>query len=431
MKGMKPIFIIISLLMSSNLSAVDTLRLTNCKLLAREHYPLAKQKGLFGESLALTLQSLSTASYFPKFNIAGEASYQSEVTGFPIALPVGLGLEPLAKDQYRAVLNIQQTVFDGNRSQAGKAVERLNIQEQEQMNEADMLNVEQQVQQIYFNGLLQQKAKENLLLTKQVLEERIRHAQSALRNGLVLQRDLNLLVVQLRTIEKQIAEATLNQQSCVKMLALITDSDFNENSAFALPATPLIPDKELENQRPEMQAFDTRINRFAANKSMLNTQLTPTVQLYGTLGYGRPGLNMLSNNFDPFYIVGIRLNWTPWDGNLIHQQKKNLDIQSKILANQKAAFDTNIRTQAQQKRYDIQKQETLLKQDEEIAKLRQTITKESAAQLDNGAITTSDYIADLNAETQARIGVEITKIQLIKAQLDYLLILGNNQIYQP
>jgi len=427
MKSMIPMLIIISLLMCNNLSAVDTLRLTDCKMLAREHYPLAKQKGLYGESLALTLKSLSTASYFPKFNIAGEASYQSEVTRFPGELPVGLGIEPLSKDQYRAVLNIQQTVFDGNRSQAGKAVERFNMQEQEQLNAAEMLNVEQQVQQIYFSGLLQQKAGENLLLTKQVLEERIRHARSALRNGIILQRDLNLLEVQLRTVEKQMAEATLNQQSCVKMLALITNSDFNENSAFALPTAMLIPDKELENRRPEMQAFDTRIHRFEANKSVLNTQLTPTVQLYGTLGYGRPGLNMLSNNFDPFYIVGIRLSWTPWDGNLVQQQKKNLDIQSKIMANQKAAFDTNIRTQAEQKRYDIRKQEALLKQDEEIASLRQTITKESAAQLDNGAITTSDYIADLNAETQARIGVELTKIQLIKAQLDYLLLLGNNE----
>ena len=415
--------ILISLIAASKLSAADTLELTNCKALARENYSLAKQKGLYGESLALTLKSLTTASYFPKFNIAGEASYQSEVTHFPGALPVSIDLP--AKDQYRATLNIQQTLFDGNRSAANKAVERLNAKEQEQMNDAEMLNVEQQVQQIYFNGLLQQKAKENLLLTQQVLKERIRLAQSALRNGVILQRDLNLLEVQLRTTEKQIAEAVFNQQSCVKILALITGIDFDENSAFTLPAVVFIPDKDPDNRRPEMLAFDTRINRFEASKSVLNSQLIPTVQAYGTLGYGRPGLNMLSNNFDPFYIVGIRLNWTPWDGNLIQQQKKNLDIQRKVVANQKAAFDTNVRTQAQQKRSDIQKQEALLKQDVEIAQLRWAITKESASQLDNGAITTGDYIADLNAETQARIAVEISKIQLIKAQMDYLLILGN------
>ena len=420
----KPILILVSLLTTVGLPAADTLQLSACKTLAREYYPLAKQKGLYGESLALTLKSLSTASYFPKFTIAGDAFYQSEVTHLPLALPINLGIEPLSKDQYRATLNIQQTIFDGNRSHAGKAVERLNVQELEQMNEADMLNVEQQVQQLYFNGLLQQKAKENLLLTKGVLEERIRQAQSALRNGIILQRDLNLLEVQLRTVEKQIAEAILNQESCVKILALITGADLNENSAFVMPAVAPVSDKEPDNRRPEMQAFDTRISRFEANKNVLNTQLTPTVLLYGTLGYGRPGLNMLSNSFDPFYIIGIRLNWTPWDGNLIQKQKKNLAIQAKITANQKAAFDTNVRTLAQQKRSDMQKQEELLKQDAEIAELHRKITKESASQLDNGVITTADYIADLNAETQARIAVEMTKIQLVKAQLDYLIILN-------
>jgi outer membrane protein TolC len=424
MKIIKTFVIFVSLSAANSPLAADTLELAVCKALAREYYPLARQRGLYEESLTLALKSLTTASYFPKFNMIGEASYQSDVTKFSGTLPANLHTESPAQDQYRATLNIQQTLFDGNRSAANKMLERFNTQEQEFMNEADMLNVEQQVQQIYFNGLLQQKVKENFLLTQQVLEERTRQAQAALQNGIFLQRDLHLLEVQLRTIEKQIAEAVFNQQSCVKMLALITGADFNENSIFTLPAFAPVPDSELTNLRPEMQAFDTRIHRFQANKTVLNTQLTPSIQLYGTLGYGRPGLNMLSNSFDPFYVIGIRLNWTPWDGNLIQKQKKNFDIQSKIMANQKAAFDLNVRSQAQQKRYDIQKQETLLKQDEEIAALRQTITKESAAQLDNGTITTTDYIADLNAETQSRISVEISKIQLIKAQLDYLIIIG-------
>ncbi len=424
MKIPKFLLVIISFLTTYGLQAADTLDLEKCKSLARENYPLALQKGLYNESLELKLKSLATASYFPKFSITGEASYQSDVTWFPGTLPVSLGVEKPAKDQYRATLNVQQTIFDGNRSHANKEVERLTTQEQQQMNEADMLNVEQQVQQIYFNGLLQQKAKENLLLTKEVLVERMKRTHSALRNGTVLQRDLNLLEVQLRTTEKQITEATINQESCVKMLAQLTGVDFNESSAFSMPFIAAIPAGELENIRPEMQAFDSRIHRFEANKSVLNTQLIPTVQAYGTVGYGRPGMNMLSNNFDPFYIVGFRLNWTPWDGNLVHRQKKNLDIQAKITANQKAAFNTNVRTQAQQKREEVLKQKEMLKQDRKIVELRQTITLQSASQLDNGIITTSDYIADLNAEIQARISVEITNIQLIKTQLDYLITLG-------
>ncbi len=424
MRIIKTCALLFSLLLCIQLQAADTLELSQCRALARRNYPLARQQGLYEQSLELTLKSLSTASYFPKLNVAAEASYQSEVTWFPGQLPFDLGMEKPARDQYRATLSIQQTIFDGNRSHANKNMERLSTQEQQQMNEADLLNVEQQVMQVYFSGLLQQKAGENLLLTKQVLEERIRHTRSALNNGVVLQRDLNLLEVQLRSVEKQLTEATVNRQTYVQLLSLLTGEEFNEQSAFKTPEVAPLPDKGLDNKRPEMQAFDSRISRIEANKSVLNSQLTPTIQAYGNLGYGRPGLNMLSNDFDPFYIVGIKLNWTPWDGNLVHKQKKNLDLQSNLMANQKAAYDINVRTQAQQRRADIRKQEALLKQDMEIVELRKTITKESASQLDNGTITTSDYIADLNAETQARISTETTRVQLVKAKLDYLMTLG-------
>lgn len=424
MNAAKLFIVIVSLLSVQLAQAGDTLELSRCRELARENYPLAKQRNLYDQSLELTLKSLSTASYFPKFNITGEASYQSEVTWFPGDLPFNTGMEKPAKDQYRATLGIQQTLFDGNRSRSNKIVERLNTQEQQQLNEADLLNVEYQVIQVYFSGLLQQKAKENLLLTKKVIEERIKHAQSALRNGMALQRDLNLLEVQLRTIEKQITEATVNQQTCVQLLSLLAGTAFDENSTFNMPAAVVIPGGELDNLRPEMQAFDTRIHRLEAGKSVLNTQLTPAVQAYGTLGYGRPALNMLSNNFDPYYIVGLRLNWTPWDGNLIHKQKKNLDVQARIMANQQSAYDISVRTQAQQKRLEIHKQETLLQQDLSIVELHKTIIKESASQLDNGVITTGDYIADLNAETQARINADITKMHIIKARLEYLITLG-------
>ena len=101
-----------------------------------------------------------------------------------------------------------------------------------------------------------------------------------------------------------------------------------------------------------------------------------------------------------------------------------MEVQAQILANRKAAFDDNVRASAWEKLYDIRKQENLLQQDLAIVDLRNKITGESASQLDNGTLTTSDYIADLNAETIARLNAESTKIQLIKARLDYQLELG-------
>jgi hypothetical protein len=49
----------------------------------------------------------------------------------------------------------------------------------------------------------------------------------------------------------------------------------------------------------------------------------PRVFAFAQAGYGRPGLNMMSNEFEPYAIVGAKLVWTPWEWN-----KSNLRIQS-------------------------------------------------------------------------------------------------------
>jgi outer membrane protein TolC len=418
---------LLSLLLWRELKAADTLELSRCWELGIQNYPLAKQKGLLDESLAIRLKTLTVASYFPVINIKAEASYQSDVTHIDNVPGLPFNIESISKDQYQATINIQQNIFDGNVSHANSTVEKYNTEEQKQMNDADILSMKQQIQQVYFTGLLHQNYGEIFKTTLETLDERINTARSALRNGMATQRDVSLLEVERLKTEKQIAEAHINRVACIRMLEELTGSEFSQNSIFRMPNVEPIRETALENLRPEMHAFDTRINRLIANKSILNTQITPTVQIFGTAGYGRPGYNMLSNNFDPFFMVGVRIIWIPWDGNVIKREKKNLDLQAKIVANQKAAFDENTRTTAWNKRYEIQKQEELLKQDQEIVKLRGQIVAESVSQLHNGTITMSDYISDLNAETSSRLSVETSKIQVMRARLEYLLTLGHDQ----
>jgi hypothetical protein len=66
----------------------------------------------------------------------------------------------------------------------------------------------------------------------------------------------------------------------------------------------------------------------------------------------------------------------------------------------------------------------LLVKDQELVDLRKGITATCSSQLTNGAITSSDYLLRVADETQARMGLEIHKIQLIKAKISYLYNLG-------
>jgi outer membrane protein TolC len=423
---MKTRFLMAALWLSGAAYAGDTLELAQCWALGSENYPLAKQGALLDEALSLRLKSLTTAGYFPRLHIVGEASYQSEVPNISGMLPAGLSphIDPLSKDHYRVGLDVQQTLFDANKSAANKAVERLHTAENKQMNEADLHTLKQQIQQVYFTALAQQRYKETFLLALETLKERMAFMQSAVKNGLSTLRDLNLLEVEKLKTEKQIAETEANRQACLKVLEILTGTTLPVATALKLPATPAAETCPMENRRVEMEAFDTRIARLLAGKKVLDSGMLPSVSAFGNVFYGRPGYDILANRFEPFYMVGLRLSWTPWDGNVIKKEKKNIEVQAKMMHNRKAAFDETVRTAAWNAYYEIGKQTEMLKHDVQIVALRRQISAESASRLRHGAITTSDYIADLNAETTARINVERTKIQLAGARLQYLLILG-------
>ena len=73
----------------------------------------------------------------------------------------------------------------------------------------------------------------------------------------------------------------------------------------------------------------------------------------------------------------------------------------------------------------IRKTERLIKRDEEIIELRAKISSSSSSQLGNGIITSTEYITELNAESKAKLDLEVHKIELVKAKLDYQSTLGN------
>jgi len=123
-------------------------------------------------------------------------------------------------------------------------------------------------------------------------------------------------------------------------------------------------------------------------------------------------------------MVGAKLTWNPWNWNANRNEKKIYDIQSDILKNQQETFDKNIRVTTQKNISDITRLSDMLIKDQELIDLRAGITKTASSQMTNGVITSSDYILRVNDETQARMGLEIHKIQLIKAKISYLYNIG-------
>jgi hypothetical protein len=133
---------------------------------------------------------------------------------------------------------------------------------------------------------------------------------------------------------------------------------------------------------------------------------------------------MLKDTFDPYYLVGLGVSWNVLDWKLTERNRKILEVQKEMVGSQKANFDQNLSIALFKADEAIKKAEQLLKLDEELVGMRTKIAKSSASQLENGAITSADYIIDLNAATQASVSQKSHRVQLYYAITNYNTLAG-------
>jgi hypothetical protein len=137
-------------------------------------------------------------------------------------------------------------------------------------------------------------------------------------------------------------------------------------------------------------------------------------------GMGRPALNMLSNEFDFFYIGGLRLNWSLTSFYTSRKDKEKLGFNQSTMDIQKETFLFNTGLAVKQQLNEVAKIEALIHTDSEIIKLRENIKNTAQSQLANGVISANDYVTFVNAEDQARQNLLLHQTQL-------LMVLYNNQ----
>ena len=403
----------------------DTVTLEYCYQQARKNYPLARQLDLLGKSAELRIRNLNK-NYLPQMNVNGNASLQSEVTDVVIVLPANLpaiGMPPLSKDWYKLTVDVNQSIYDGNLVNFQKKIENSNLQTDEKNIQIELYKLKDRINQVYFSIFLSQENESLLNNTKTQLEAKMKEVQSAVKNGTQLASNADALQVELYKIDQQLTEIRIDRTSAYQILSELTSTTIPETSHLVLPKVQ-IASMTFENSRLEYQLFDLQQNRIGLLKNMVTTKWKPRIFAYGQVGYGRPGFNMLSNDFTPWWIFGAKLNWNIWNWNQNKNEKKIYDIQNDILSSQKETFDKNTRIEADRGLSEIMKLTALLQKDEEIIVLREKITHTAASQMENGVITSSEYISRLNEETQARLSIDLHRIQLVKAKLSYLFIMG-------
>lgn len=420
MKTIKLLFIVLVLPVHM-LMAQEAVTLEQCRQWARENHPALKQLEIYQQILDLKNQNNAT-SYLPQVNLNGQATYQSDVTKIGLSLP-NIKIPSVDKDQYKVYLDLKQTIWDGGLSKAKELLNKAENEGNQQQTEVELYQVKERVNQFFFTSFLIQENLKIMEKKTETLSERRKIVESAVNNGMVLSSELDQLLAELIKTKQQMLELETNLETVGYALSILTGKTTEQFRNLTLNEEPLVTDKPL--MRPELGLFSKQTELLEANSGLLKKQRNPKLFGFGQAGYGRPGLNMLNTKFDTYYMVGVGFSWNVLDWKTTSRQQQVLKLQQDIIQTKQKSFEQGIDLATDQQQKQIKQITELLKTDQDLIEVRERITKTSASKLENGAITTADYIQDLNAETLARIVMETHKIQLNEARIKLENIRGN------
>ena len=393
--------------------------------LARKNYPLIKQRDLITKTKDYSVSN-AAKGYLPAFSVNGQATYQSAVTNFPFTIPIkGFVLPQYSKDQYKIFGQLDQVIYDGGVIKNQKQTAEANEVIQQQSLEVELYALYDRVNQLFFGALLvNDQLKQNDLL-KADIQNGIDKAKALVANGTAYRSSVDELEAQLLQTDQSRVELLATKKAYLDMLALFINQPVDENTTLEKPAEPVL----TENiNRPELLSYDYQKKTYDLQDDLLKAQLRPKFSFFAQGGYARPGLDFLDNNFAWYYIGGLKLSWNLGSLYTLKNQRKLLDINRQTLDVQKETFLFNTSLTQKQQNADIGKYIELVKKDDAIIVLRESVKKAASAQLENGVLTAHDYITEVNAEDQARQNLILHEMQLLQAQYSYQNTIGNIKI---
>ncbi len=393
--------------------------------LARKNYPLIKQHDLIAKTKEYSVSN-AAKGYLPSLSVNGQATYQSAVTNFPFKIPIaGFTLPNFSKDQYKIYAEVDQVIYDGGVIKNQKQTAEVNEIIGQQNLEVELYALYDRVNQLFFGALLMdEQLKQNDLL-KQDIQNGIDKTKALVANGTAFRSSVDELSAQLLQTEQSRVELVATKKAYLDMLSLFINSPLDETTSLIKPAAPVIADNI---NRPELLFYDYQKRNYDLQDEMLKTNLRPKFSFFVQGGYGRPGLNFLNNDFEWYYIGGLRLSWNLGSWYTLKNQREILDINRTTLDIQKETFLFNTRITQKQQNADVEKYLSLVKKDDAIITLRESVKNAASAQLENGVLSAHDYVTEVNSENEARQNLILHEMQLLQAQYNYQNTMGNIKI---
>lgn len=401
----------------------DSLTLQQCLKATDENFPIARQRGLFSQEIDINNKKINT-QYLPQLSLNGQATYQSDVISIPIEIP-NLNIPTPPNDQFKAYVDVNQIIYDGGAISARKKIEEASSNANLQNVEVQLYEVKGQVNAVYFNILLLREQRDLASLTGKTLKSQHKKLTAAVKNGIMLPSDVDVIKAEIIKNDQQKKALDHRIFAQYQLLGKLTGLQLDSSKALSKPLLVLdLKDTSLEN-RPESELFQKRKEEIETREKAITATQLPHLSGFAQAGYGRPALNPISEDFESYYLLGLRLNWRFWDWKSSNYDRQLITINQQMIEKQKQAFETNTQAQLISLESEINTLQDQLSADREIIDLRTNILKAATAKLQRGTMTTTDYVTEFNNLQQTKQQYELHQIQMLKAKADFAMAQGN------
>ena len=415
---MKKIILILIVCYGTLVQAQQKISLEECYALVDKNYPLAKQTELLKQKSGYEIEALNKAK-LPTIDLNAQATYQSDVTKLPISLP-NLTVNPANKDQYRATVDVNQLLYNGGLINASVQLKEVQTKVQQQQVAVNLYQLKSKINYYFMSVLLLQEQKKLFVSKKNQIAEKIKEVKSGVKFGALLPSSEQVLEAELLKIKQLLIENDFQRTKEIQNLATITATTISNEVELVKPLFGL----NENSSRPEIEFFNLQQEQIEQSKTLISKNNLPKLNAFGQAGYGNPGLNMLNNSFQDFYVVGLKMHWNVLDWNKSKTEKQALDIAKEVVNTEKETFELNNQMQLNELETEMQKMQNIIETDIEIIALRENIIKVSDVQLKNGVITSSEYLVELTNLFDAKSNKNIHQTQLELTKVNYQITKG-------
>lgn len=395
----------VTTLLSLSVSAQITL--DECKTSARDNYPAVKQYRLIELSRDYTVDNASKV-WLPKVSVAARAVAMTDLTE---KMAAGAATD-ISNEIYGAMLQVNQTIYDGGTTAARKRVTRAEADVEKGRLDVTMYDINSRVEEIFFGILTIDEKLKQIRLLQNDLELSMRTVNGMINGGLANLSDKDAIKVEQLKASQQESSLTTSRDAYVRMLAAFTGKDMPSSTQFEKPSDTITPSYgTITNRRPELEYYSARLRLLDEQRHTLDTKLRPQISFFGAAVYHNRINDLLKNGT---LAAGVTLSWNIGALYTRKNDIRNIETQKLQTESQRETFLLNTRMQNENSYGNINGLKKQITLDDEIITLRENIRQTTEKKVENGTETVNELLRHINSVSEARQAKAMHEIVLIR-----------------